>query len=220
MKIIDLASWARASHYQHFRNVANPHFSLTASVEVTPVMEVFKPAGLSVFNSILFALIQSANQIPEFRTRFRADQLVEHKMVGASFTIPLEGDRFGFCDVPFENSFSAFDESCTQTTKQARAQTTLDDKITGQDNWIYLSCLPWVNFTAMNNPLDGPDDCIPRIVWGKIIKSHNRWHMPVGIEAHHALMDGLHIARFFEKLEKNLGNVKTFLPANRSPQIK
>ena len=43
----------------------------------------------------------------------------------------------------------------------------------------FLSCLPWMNFTALTNPNGGPDDCIPRISWGKLDGQGSNWTIPV-----------------------------------------
>lgn len=212
MKTIDLENWPRASHYHLFRKVTQPHLGLVAPVEVTPLMEVYKKDGLSVFNVALFAIMRAANNLPAFRTRFRGDSVVEHDVVHASITVPIKDERFAFCEIDYQDDFHQFNSLCQARIRAAENQTDLVDNIVGQDNWLYLSCLPWVNFTAMNNPLNGPDDCIPRIVWGMMTRAHNRWHMPVGVEAHHSLVDGLHIAQFFKNIENILGDIKTFLP--------
>jgi len=211
LKTIDLESWSRRSHYELFRKVASPHFSLCAQVNVTPLMSVLKPAGLSVHNGALYAIMRAANDVPQFRTRFTGDEVVEHEVVHASTTVPIEDDRFGFCDIRYTSDFIEFNQRCEQEIARAKTNDGLVDEVAHESNWIYLSCLPWLNFTQMTNALDGPDDCIPRIVWGKITKTHGSWFMPVSVEVHHALIDGVHVVRFYQNIEKTLGNVKNFL---------
>ena len=41
---LDLDEWPRASHYRFFRNVAQPHLSLTVPVDVTRLVADLKPA--------------------------------------------------------------------------------------------------------------------------------------------------------------------------------
>ena len=85
----------------------------------------------------------------------------------------------------------------------ARQQTTLNIETAGEDHWIYLSCLPWLDFTAMTHPLQDKDDCIPRIAWGRIVEEEDRARVSVNLQAHHAIMDGLHAARLFQEIQKN-----------------
>lgn len=206
MKVIDLETWPRRSQFAFFRGVANPHFSLTASIDATRLVEDLKPKGVSLFNAALFAIMAAANGVPELRTRFRGDRVIEHEVVHASVTVPIEDERFAFCEIEFSPDWPAFDARCRQAVADAKRQTVLEDRVAQRDDWIYLSCLPWVAFTAMTNPTNGPDDCTPRIAWGKFERQDGRWRLPVGVEAHHALVDGLHVGKFYQELARRLSD--------------
>ncbi|MCB0574850.1 MAG: hypothetical protein KDC61_09825 [Saprospiraceae bacterium] len=45
---------------------------------------------------------------------------------------------------------------------------------------------------------------MPKIVFGKYFASGDRLLMPVSVEVHHALMDGLHAGRFFGRFQQVL----------------
>ena len=62
---------------------------------------------------------------------------------------------------------------------------------------IFTSCVPWVEFTQVVQPVPSPGDCNPRIVFGKYIREGERTKMPLHIQCNHALVDGYHIAEFF-----------------------
>ena len=49
-----------------------------------------------------------------------------------------------------------------------------------------------------------PDDSNPRISWGKYVTVNGRTTLPVSLFVNHALADGLHISRFYQKLEEEL----------------
>lgn len=204
MTPINVASWPRRSQYQFFRTYRNPHFSVTADVDVTRLMNEMKPNGTPVFNACLFAITGAANDIPEFKTRFDSIQVYQVDHVGASVTVPIEDRKFAFCDIPWSPDWESFNESCKHEIALAREQTALKNKVAGQGGWIYMTCLPWVNLTAMTHPVSGPDDCIPRIAWGKIVSQNGRWKMPVAVQVHHALADGLHVGMYFEALQTRL----------------
>ncbi len=204
MKSIDMKNWPRASQFAFFRQYANPHYALTARIDVTRLMVEDRQAGISVFNGALYAIMAAANAVPELRTRFSGEEVHEHEMVHASVTVPIEGDRFAFCDIPFAPAWGQFDQNCRQVIDAARQQVELNNNVAGKQEWTYLTCLPWVHFTAMTHPVDGPDDCIPRIAWGKIEPDAGRWFMPVAIQVHHALVDGRHVGQFFQALEDRM----------------
>ena len=54
------------------------------------------------------------------------------------------------------------------------------------------------------NALPGKGDSIPRILFGRCVREGKRMKMPVSVEVHHALVDGLDVARFFERFAANL----------------
>lgn len=86
-------------------------------------------------------------------------------------------------------------------TKQ---QTELKDESSTRDDLIFSTCLPWLAFTAVNHPVAGPDDSFPRVAWGKFVQRGDNWFMPVNVHAHHALVDGLHIGKFFQVLQETM----------------
>lgn len=201
---IDLPTWDRRTHYEMYRAVDFPHFSLTAPLIVTDMLATAREKKLSLFNAMLFCVMRAANAIPEFRTRFRGETVVRHDIVHPSFTVPIEGDRFAFCHAGYHEDWPTFDATCRAAIETASKQATLDSETEGEDQWIYLSCLPWLDFSSMTHPLVNRNDCIPRIAWGKIIEEEACARISVNLQAHHAVMDGLHAARFFEKIQKNL----------------
>jgi chloramphenicol O-acetyltransferase type A len=57
----------------------------------------------------------------------------------------------------------------------------------------------WVSFTSFKHPIHSqPADSVPRFAWGKLFEDGEYFKMP-SVQAHHALMDGVHMGRFFEK---------------------
>ena len=72
----------------------------------------------------------------------------------------------------------------------------------GDLDLAYLSCLPWLNFTAHDNAVPSAEDCIPRVSWGKIVPKGAGWDMAVMIQVHHAVADGRAVGQFFEATQE------------------
>lgn len=66
----------------------------------------------------------------------------------------------------------------------------------------FVSSVPWITYTALIQPTPSPADSNPRISWGKYHIEGERVLLPVTILAHHALVDGIHIGKFYAALEK------------------
>ena len=46
-----------------------------------------------------------------------------------------------------------------------------------------------------------PVDSIPRVSWGKYFEDNGKIKMPISVQVHHAMMDGLHVGRYFEMIQ-------------------
>lgn len=99
MKTIDLDNWSRKSHYDFFRSLANPHIHVTSNIKVTHIVDHLKARGVPPFNAVLYCIMQAVNDISELRMRFRNDRVIEHDIVHASTTVPIDNQRFAFCGI-------------------------------------------------------------------------------------------------------------------------
>ena len=76
-----------------------------------------------------------------------------------------------------------------------------------RDNRLYMTAIPWVSFTSFMHPLNlSPADSVPRFAWGKFFQEGGELKMPLSVQGHHALMDGLHMGRYFDKVHDYLFN--------------
>lgn len=69
MKIIDLETFPRRSHYELFKSYAYPYMGITANVDVTNLYNAAKDLGGSPFLAFLWTAANAANAIPEMRQR-------------------------------------------------------------------------------------------------------------------------------------------------------
>jgi len=56
-------------------------------------------------------------------------------------------------------------------------------------------------------------DSIPKIALGKLTQNGDRMRMPLSIEVHHGMMDGLHVGQFIHTLQE-LFNQPSLLDLN------
>ena len=139
--------------------------------------------------------------------RFRGDQVVAHDMITLSMTVPTHAGSFGYGYVPFVRDFALFDAQAKALIDAVAAGDVLDPNSGERDDLAYLSCMPWLDYTAINNALPGPDDCIPRVSWGKIVGREGRWDMAMTLEVHHALVDGAEVAAYFAAVQASLAAI-------------
>ncbi len=68
-----------------------------------------------------------------------------------------------------------------------------------------MSAMPWVSFTSVMHPLQmNPPDSVPRIAWGKVFEERLILKMPLSVQVHHALLDGIHLGRYYSLVQEYL----------------
>ncbi len=207
MRYIDMENYARKSHFEFFRAMAYPYVGFTANVDVTALLRRAKEQRGSGFLACLWAAAQAANSVPEMRQRIVGDQIVEYDHCNTGHTVALEDGTFCNCDTDCRRPLDAFLVYGRERQEEAKHHHGFTN---GEDETekIFVSCVPWVSFTQCIQPVPIPADCNPRIVFGKFIKEGERTLMPLHIQCNHALVDGLHLGRFYSAFEKIVEDVE------------
>lgn len=211
MRYIDMGAWPRHKHFEFFQSFEDPHFNLCAAVEVTALRAAVKQRGLSFSVALVYLLARAANGIPEFRQRIRGNQVVEHEVVHPSITVLTPGDLFGFCAIRYSGDFATFAARAAEAMACAQAYAVLEDG-PDEDALLFMTAIPWLSFTGLIHPIPRrPPDSVPRIAWGRFRPAGDRLEMPLSIHAHHGLVDGIHVGRYFSDLQRMLDEPGMFL---------
>lgn len=156
------------------------------------------------FSGILWAILHAANQVPELRDRIVVDGqdwIERHPRVDTTCTVATEDGAFLFCEILWNPDRQAFLDALPAHIQSAREHGKLLPKGPLRADMLYLSCLPWSTVHSVQHAMPGdPDDCIPRILWGKV----DNGQVGVCVTAHHSLVDGRHIAQFYKHLRSAL----------------
>ena len=205
MTDVDLATWPRRDHYRLYRGLDFPYFSVTVEVEVGPWRQALKAAGLPFFGAFVHQVTAAATAVEAFRLRIRGERVVRHDVLHPSFTVPWRDELFNFCTVDFDPDLATFLAACKPAVAAAEAAETLLADEPGRDDMSFLSCLPWLGFTGLTQAAHAAGgDSFPRFAWGRATMREGREVVPLNVQVHHALVDGLHVARFVERLEAGI----------------
>lgn len=196
-RIIDLETYPRRSHFDYFNAMAFPYVGLTANVDVTNLLRFAKAQNGSGFHAILWAAITAANRIPELRQRIIDGQIVEYDHCDVGYTVAKEDHTFCNCCADTRMSLTEFLVDARHRQNEAMQQSGFVNPSDDPHSLFFASCVPWVSFTQVVQPVPSPGDCHPRIVFGKYIQENEKTLMPLHIQCNHALVDGYHISEFF-----------------------
>src|SRR5205823_6243437 len=78
-RFIDLNAWKRREHFVHYRQFANPFWSICADVDVTRLWEEAREVNTRSFSiGAIYLALGAANQSEAFRLRIRGDKVWLH----------------------------------------------------------------------------------------------------------------------------------------------
>jgi chloramphenicol O-acetyltransferase type A len=202
-RFLDLESWPRRQTFEFFRKYDNPYFNVCTVLEAGPLVELVRSEpDVSFFLAYLYLSLRAANESEPFRYRLSEGQVLVHERIHAGTTVLLEDESFGFAYFDYTEDFAGFQAAAREALAQLRARKSFDPQDHRTD-LIHYSILPWVSFTSFSHARNwSEEDSIPKIVFGKATERNGEWRLPVSVEVHHALMDGLHVGRYLETLQE------------------
>lgn len=210
MRIVDMETWPRREHFTFFNSYGYPHWGMCANVDLTAFYPALKQGGYSFTTAMVYLIARTSNTIPEFRYRIQGDQVVEYEVVNPGFTFLPDEDAFSFCFVDYVEDFKTFSIKTKEKMAYIKANPFL--KQVPSDDVIYMSAIPWVSFTAFLHPMRlQPEDSIPRFAWGKFFEEGERLKMPLAVQGHHALLDGIHAGKYYMEFQNYLDHPEIFL---------
>ncbi len=200
---LDLESWSRRAQFEFFKSYDHPFFNITTNVDVTSLVDLTRAdKSISFFIAYHFLSIKAANEVEQFRYRLDGERVRVYERINAGTIVLLPNESFTFVYFDYQTNYLEF---------QDRARVAVDRALSGgpdleqradREDLIHHSVLPWVAFTSISHARNFKrPDSVPKIAFGKYTTENGRSRMPVSVEVHHALMDGLHVARYFEKFQ-------------------
>lgn len=210
-KYLDMETYKRKNHFEYFNSLAYPYVGLTVNVDITDLLKTIKAKRLPFFLSICYCVSRAANRVPEFRQRILNNQIIEYDDCLTSHTVALSDGTYCYCDLDSNRSFEDYICYAVYEQEKARQKNSIDENADDALGKIFISTIPWVSYTALINPTPVPADSNPRITWGKYFMQNEKVLLPVSVLCHHALVDGLHISRFYDFLNEEIFHTGGFI---------
>lgn len=210
MLVIEKESWPRREHFQLYSGFEFPHVNICVQIDITELWTNRACAGNSPTVILIYTITKAANRVPELRQRIRDEQIVEHEVVHPLITMLGDDDLFGVVTLTYDINFRTFASNASEILEKAKEGTSLHDFLHDQegkfarDDLLSITILPWLAFTSFAITRKPQQDCIPLLAFGKVQAMAERYLLPFFVNFHHALADGLHVARFIEYIEEEV----------------
>ena len=202
-RLIDMNCYERKAHFDYFKSLQYPYVGVTVNQDVTDAYSFSKSAGQSFYLTILHAVALAADNVPELRQRIHNNQIVEYSECPTSHTERTQGEKYCYCTLHHHMGLRDY-FVCAEEARKKCAENGIAEA-EDVDSMYFISTLPWLHYTSLIQPVACGDESNPRFTWGQYQKTETgRIIMPVSILAHHALVDGCHIAKFYDELRREI----------------
>ena len=101
-KIIDIATWNRKEHFEHFSAFDDPFFGVTVHVDCTRSYQEAKDKGVSFSLLLLHRIITAASKVEEFRYRIEGDKVVCYDSLLPEATVGRADYTFSFAAFEYD----------------------------------------------------------------------------------------------------------------------
>ena len=211
-RYLDVTTWARRDLFEFFIGFDKPYFNICTNVDITKLIEFLRRRpGTSVTLAYHYFALRVANEIEPFRYRLRQGKVLVHDVIHGGTTVLQPNESFTFAYFNFDKDFDKFiAEAQSSVDIVKKGESPFDPR--PEDDAIHFTSLPWVSFTSFSHARNWKtEDSVPKIAFGKFVKEADRVLLPISVEVHHALVDGVHVGRFITRLEEALANPEAYL---------
>lgn len=203
---LDLDRWARRDTFDYFRGFDKPFFNVCVRLDVAPLRAALAARSGGLALACYFVALRLANAHAPFRWRIEGGRVRVHPVVHGSTTVLRDdGDSFGFADFDFESDFTRFMARGRAAIEAARSTRAPLDPKPEDTARIHFTTLPWLHFSSFSHARNwGREDSVPKLAFGRAEPDGAHLWLPLSVEVHHALMDGLHVGHYVQDFEAAL----------------
>jgi chloramphenicol O-acetyltransferase type A len=212
-RYLDLETWPRRDLFEFYRSFDKPYFNLCTRLDVTDLLSALSARKhISVSLAYHYFALRTANEIEPFRYRLRDGKVVVLDVIHGGTTVLLPNESFGLAYFHYDPNFATFYEGASRAVTDAlgkggglKLEETDDDR-------LHFTTIPWISFTSFSHARNWKrEESATKIAFGKFVEEGGRTWLPISVEVHHALMDGLHVGRFLSQLQNALLNPEGYL---------
>lgn len=202
---IDIERWARRDAFHYFRTFDKPYFNVCVRLDVARLKAALaaRDAGGGLTLACYFVALRLANLHRAFRLRLEQGRVrVCDEVHGSTTVLRDDGDSFFFADLQHTGDFDAFVARSSAAIDAARTMRAAFEPKPEAIACVYFTSLPWLHFTSFSHARNwGREDSIPRLAFGRAQAEGPHLWLPMSVEVHHALMDGVHVGRYVQEFE-------------------
>lgn len=213
-KVIDMGEWDRHEAFYIFKGFDIPYTNLCTELDITNFMRFIRENNYFFFAAMMYFITKAANIIKEFRCRLEDGTPVIWNRIGANYTLMQQNGIMGNNYTDYSEDFKEFYQNAVKDLEDAKKSGRMINKTLpkGKENSVVtITSIPWTKITNFSQAMFCVKDAVPYIGIGRRFGQGERIMLPVAVQAHHAFVDGFHIAHYFKLLELLLSFPSNYL---------
>ncbi len=200
---VDMETYSRREHYEHYKNNVPCTYSMTANVDITGLKEKAAEKGVKFYPALIYVISKAVNRREEFRTcHDKNGMLGYYDVLHPTYTVfDKKSETFSSLWTQYDEDFHTFCKNVENDITAFTGRGFLPQK-DAPENLLNISAIPWRSFTGFNLNLPlGHEFYLPIFTAGKYFTENGRTFIPLSVQVHHAVCDGFHVCRLLDDIE-------------------
>ena len=190
----------RKELFNHYNNEDNPFLYITTKIDVTNLVKYCK-IHKNFYATMGYILTKAVNNIDAFKYRVQDGKIYFCDRIKSNYTQKVDNNSIRFFDLPdIDNYYEYIEEYKKRNNKLISEKCNI---LTEGMDCIWLSCVPWFEFTGIITPYR-KSITIPQFIWDKFSEENGKYTVHLMIMAHHGFVDGWHISKLIEQINENI----------------
>lgn len=199
---IDINNWKRKTHYEVYRQFADPRYDITFELDITEFLKKVRANGWSFTLAMIYTVARCANEIEEFRMRIESGKPVVFDRPDIAFTyLDDQTELMKNINIKYSDDVDEF-----ILAAKGKIGTQKEYFSKSENSGIYqFSSIPWISYTHVTHTFSGDRDyAVPTFDFCKYYEKDGKIMLPFSVEVHHGFVDGVHIGKLADILQKEL----------------
>lgn len=198
--IKEVKDFKRKDLFENYNSRNNPFVIITTKIDITNVINYCK-IHKNIYATMGYLISKVVNEIDAFKYRYKGGKIYYCDIVNPNFTQMYQDDMIGYFGFDYVDDYNEFINNFVKNQKDFFNKKKLD--IENDIDEIWFSCVPWFKFTSLIPPFD-KEITIPQFIWDKYELEGDKYYVNLMIMAHHGFVDGYHIGKLIENLNKSI----------------
>ena len=206
MREVNPQETPRGRQFEIWKNAPNPMLTFVKRLDVTRLLKMSKQKQLK-FNMLLcYCIGKAALSQKEFYLLPVGDKLMQYDKIAINSQVMNHTGDVSSCDIEFSGDFERYSRDYMTYTSEV-AKSCVDRDLSNECMVIGTSAVIDTELEFGGGMYSGIFNN-PFIIWGRYARRWFRYYLNISFQFHHTQMDGAHAARFLERVQSEIDNLK------------